>query len=50
VEVKLTGDGAFKLCTQRKTFVIKELTSGEAEDWVKAINDAIKRYGKNLNV
>jgi PH domain len=50
VEAKYTSDGSFKLCTPRKTFVIKEIASGEAEDWANAINEAVKRFGKNLNV
>ena len=50
VEAKLTGDGSFKLCTPRKTFVIKEISGGEAEEWVAAINEAVKKFGKNLNM
>ena len=48
VEAKLATDGSFKLCTPRKTFVIKEIAAGEAEEWANAINEAVKRYGKNL--
>jgi hypothetical protein len=50
VEAVLSTDGAFKLCTSRKTFVIKGNANGEAEEWVQAINEAVKKYGKNLNV
>lgn len=50
VEAILSTDGAFKLCTSRKTFVIRGNTNGEAEDWVVAINEAVKRFGKNLNL
>jgi hypothetical protein len=50
VEAKLNSDGTFKLCTSRKTYVIKELQNGEAEEWVEAINDAVKKYGQNLNL
>jgi PH domain len=48
VEAVLQSDGSFKLCSTRKTFVIKEIASGEAEDWVVAINEAVKRFSKNL--
>lgn len=50
VEAVLISDGSFKLVTQRKQFVIKEIANGEAEDWVNAINEAVKKYGKNLNM
>lgn len=49
VTAQLISDGQFKLCTNRKTFVIREIVAGEAEEWVAAINTAIKKYGKNLN-
>jgi hypothetical protein len=45
VEAKTCLDGSFKLCTSRKTYVIKELQPGEAEEWVTAINEAVKKYG-----
>jgi PH domain len=45
VEAKLCSDGSFKLCTSRKTYVIKELAPGEADEWVSAINEAVKKYG-----
>ena len=49
VEAKLGSDGSFKLCTPRKTYVIREMQGGEAEEWVQAINEAVKRFGKYLN-
>ena len=45
VEAKLCPDGSFKLCTSRKTYIIKELQAGEAEEWVSSINEAVKKYG-----
>lgn len=50
VEAVMSTDGAFKLNTTRKTYVIKGSANGEAEEWVQAINDAVKRYSKNLIV
>ena len=49
VEAMLKSDGSFKLKTPRKSFVIREMVEGEAEEWVVAINLAVKKYGKNLN-
>ena len=49
VLAKLTSDGSFKLVTSRKNYVIKEISPGEAEEWVNAINEAVKKYGKNLS-
>ena len=49
VEAQLNSDGSFKLITSRKSYVIKEMSQGEAEEWVAAINDAVRKYGKNLN-
>ena len=34
VEAVLSSDGAFKLQTSRKTFVIKGSANGDAEEWV----------------
>lgn len=48
VKAKLNNDGSFLLCTPRKTYTIREIGGGEAEEWVNAINEAVKRYGKNL--
>lgn len=50
VKAVSTGDGAFQLQTPKKVYVIKELQNGEAEDWASAINEAVKKFGKNLNV
>lgn len=50
VEAVPTGDGAFKLNTSRKIYVLRGVANGEAEEWATAINDAVKRFGKNLNV
>lgn len=48
VEAKLNTDGSFKLSTSRKTYVLKGTSTGEAEEWVNAINDTVKKFGKNL--
>jgi len=45
VEAKICSDGSFKLCTSRKTYIIKELQPGKAEEWVLSINEAVKKYG-----
>jgi hypothetical protein len=49
VEAKFLGDSSFKLVTPRKTFVIRGISNSEAAEWAEAINEAVKRYGKNLN-
>ena len=42
-------DGSFSLKTNRKTYVMKEVNPGEAEDWANAINFAVSQYSSNLS-
>ena len=48
VVAKYNGEGSFKLSTNRKVYVMREVNAGEAEEWVKAINDAVEYYSNNL--
>ncbi|CDW79872.1 agc pdk1 protein kinase [Stylonychia lemnae] len=49
VVAKYNGDGSFKLSTNRKVYVLKEVNAGEAEEWVIAINNAVEQFGQNSN-
>lgn len=49
VVAKSNGDGSFKLQTSRKTYIMKEVTPGDADEWVQAINKAVEIYSINLN-
>ncbi len=44
VEAQLGHDGTFKLITPRKSYVIREMAHGEAEEWVAAINEAVRKF------
>eukprot|EP00347_Sterkiella_histriomuscorum_P000106 403377158 len=48
VVAKYNGDGSFKLKTNRKVYVMREVNAGEAEDWVNAINEAVENFSLNL--
>ena len=44
VSAELLKDGSFKLQTSRKVYIIKEVNSGDAVEWVANINKAVKLY------
>lgn len=44
VKVKNIGGGIFSITTSRKTYNIREINTGEADQWVEAINNAIAKF------
>ena len=47
VKIKSLGGGMFAITTCRKTYNIREINVGEADQWVEAINNAIIKYASS---